>query len=105
MPIRVTVWGENVHEQKNKAVADNYPIGMHGQIAEQHTLFGELGSQAALDGRTIEVNHRSAELRSPLHQRADRPGARPAGRSDHAILIRTDCAQIDPFELLGVQRT
>lgn len=34
MPIRVTVWGENVHEQKNKAVADNYPIGMHGQIAK-----------------------------------------------------------------------
>jgi trehalose utilization protein len=34
MPIRVTVWGENVHEQKNKAVADNYPIGMHGAIAK-----------------------------------------------------------------------
>src|SRR5437868_2626232 len=33
MPIRVTVWGENVHEQKNKAVAENYPSGMHGQIA------------------------------------------------------------------------
>jgi len=33
MPIRVTVWGENVHEQKNKAVAENYPTGMHGQIA------------------------------------------------------------------------
>src|ERR1700759_2363642 len=33
MPIRATVWGENVHEQKNKAVADNYPKGMHGQIA------------------------------------------------------------------------
>ena len=34
MPIRATVWGENVHEQKNKAVADNYPEGMHGQIAK-----------------------------------------------------------------------
>jgi trehalose utilization protein len=34
MPIRVTVWGENVHEQKNQAVADNYPEGMHGQIAK-----------------------------------------------------------------------
>ena len=33
MPIRVTVWGENVHEQKNKIVADNYPTGMHNQIA------------------------------------------------------------------------
>jgi trehalose utilization protein len=38
MSIRVTVWGENVHEQKNKAVAENYPIGMHGQIAK---LIGE----------------------------------------------------------------
>ena len=33
MPIRVTVWGENVHEQKNETVADIYPKGMHGQIA------------------------------------------------------------------------
>jgi trehalose utilization protein len=33
MPIRVTVWGENVHEKKNQAVADNYPRGMHEQIA------------------------------------------------------------------------
>jgi len=33
MPIRATVWGENVHEQKNNAVAENYPKGMHGQIA------------------------------------------------------------------------
>ncbi|KKB10896.1 PalA [Devosia geojensis] len=33
MPIRTLVWGENVHEQKNKVVADNYPEGMHNQIA------------------------------------------------------------------------
>ncbi len=33
MPIRATVWGENVHEQKNAAVAEIYPRGMHGQIA------------------------------------------------------------------------
>ena len=33
MPIRATVWGENVHEQKNKDVAELYPKGMHGQIA------------------------------------------------------------------------
>ena len=25
MTIRVTVWGENVHEQKNKVVAEVYP--------------------------------------------------------------------------------
>ncbi|WLE00753.1 ThuA domain-containing protein (plasmid) [Agrobacterium leguminum] len=34
MPIRATVWGENVHEQKNRAVAENYPSGIHGQIAK-----------------------------------------------------------------------
>ena len=33
MAIRTLVWGENVHEQKNKIVADNYPTGMHNQIA------------------------------------------------------------------------
>ena len=33
MPIRTTVWGENVHEQKNKDVAELYPKVMHGQIA------------------------------------------------------------------------
>jgi trehalose utilization protein len=38
MPIRATVWGENVHEQKDKNVAKLYPIGMHGQIAK---LLGE----------------------------------------------------------------
>lgn len=38
MPIRATVWGENVHEQKNEVVRQNYPNGMHGQIAK---LLGE----------------------------------------------------------------
>ncbi len=33
MTIRVTVWGENVHEQKNKVVAQVYPKTMHGTIA------------------------------------------------------------------------
>jgi len=33
MPIRTLVWGENVHEQKNAIVAENYPQGMHNQIA------------------------------------------------------------------------
>lgn len=32
MSIRVTVWGENVHEHKNKAVAAIYPDGMHNTI-------------------------------------------------------------------------
>lgn len=34
MTIRVTVWGENVHERKNKVVAGVYPNGMHSAIAD-----------------------------------------------------------------------
>ena len=34
MVIRATVWGENVHEQTNEAVAKIYPNGMHTTIAE-----------------------------------------------------------------------
>jgi trehalose utilization protein len=34
MKIRTVVWGENVHEQKNKIVADLYPKGMHACIAD-----------------------------------------------------------------------
>lgn len=34
MPIRVTVWGENVHEKSHKVVSDIYPSGMHGCIAD-----------------------------------------------------------------------
>ena len=35
-PIRVTVWGENFHEQSERdkaAMAERYPDGMHGAIA------------------------------------------------------------------------
>lgn len=32
--IRVTVWGENVHENKNKVVKSIYPDGMHTVIAD-----------------------------------------------------------------------
>lgn len=33
-PIRVTVWGENRHEQLDPDVASRYPDGMHGAVAE-----------------------------------------------------------------------
>src|SRR5438876_189911 len=32
--IRVTVWGENVHERENPLVAKIYPDGMHHTIAD-----------------------------------------------------------------------
>lgn len=34
MAIRTVVWGENVHEKKNKTVAGIYPKGMHWAIAD-----------------------------------------------------------------------
>jgi trehalose utilization protein len=33
-PLRVTVWGENRHEQIEQHVKDRYPTGMHGAVAE-----------------------------------------------------------------------
>ena len=33
-PVRVTVWGENRHEQVEEHVARIYPRGMHGAVAE-----------------------------------------------------------------------
>ena len=32
-PLRVLVWGENVHEQVEPHVRELYPDGMHGAIA------------------------------------------------------------------------
>ncbi|MDB5622737.1 MAG: trehalose utilization protein ThuA [Devosia sp.] len=47
MPIRTLVWGENVHEQKNKIVADNYPEGMHNQIARLLASDGNISTTTA----------------------------------------------------------
>ncbi len=54
MAIRTLVWGENVHEHKNKVVAENYPLGMHGQIAKQ------LSQDPNIEART-------ATLQEPEH--------------------------------------
>ena len=55
-PIRVTVWGENVHEQKMESVRSVYPDGMHAAIAAG---IGELLG----DG----VRTRTATLDQPEH--------------------------------------
>jgi trehalose utilization protein len=47
MTIRVTVWGENLHEHKNPAVRAIYPDGMHTTIANA------LNQDAALRARTV----------------------------------------------------
>ncbi|MDR7275541.1 ThuA domain-containing protein [Catenuloplanes atrovinosus] len=55
-PIRVTVWGENVHEQHEPEVAARYPDGMHGAIAQGITE--KLGDRVAV---------RTATLQEPEH--------------------------------------
>jgi trehalose utilization protein len=56
MPIRVTVWGENVHEQRDESVRAIYPDGMHATIA---------GAIAARLGERVAV--RTATLQEPEH--------------------------------------
>lgn len=45
--IRVTVWGENVHEQKNRVVAGIYPQGMHATIAAALNAAGGIAATTA----------------------------------------------------------
>jgi trehalose utilization protein len=45
MTIRVTVWGENVHEQSSELVRSLYPKGIHGCIAEALTEDPELSAR------------------------------------------------------------
>lgn len=52
--INALVWGENVHEQTNKVVAETYPDGMHGQIAK-------------LLGEDSNISTSTATLRDPEH--------------------------------------
>jgi trehalose utilization protein len=53
-PIRVTVWNEFRHEQKDPKVAEVYPNGIHGAIAEGLNL---------VEG----VEARTATLQEPEH--------------------------------------
>lgn len=55
-PIRVTVWGENVHERTHEEVARVYPRGMHEDIAE--AIRSRLGDRAQV---------RTATLQQPEH--------------------------------------
>ncbi|MBP1805097.1 ThuA domain-containing protein [Rubellimicrobium aerolatum] len=54
MAIRTVVWGENVHEHKNRRVAEVYPQGMHRTIADA------LNADPAIEATT-------ATLQEPEH--------------------------------------
>jgi trehalose utilization protein len=57
MTIRAVVWGENVHERKNRVVAGIYPDGMHATVASALTEGGP--------GEPIEAT--TATLQEPEH--------------------------------------
>ncbi|HYD83914.1 MAG TPA: trehalose utilization protein ThuA, partial [Opitutus sp.] len=54
-PLRVVVWGENVHEHTNEAVRALYPHGMHETIA------------AAVRGLLPAASVTTATLQEPEH--------------------------------------
>lgn len=47
MTIKAVVWGENVHEQTNKVVAEIFPDGMHGVIAAALNAAGGIEATTA----------------------------------------------------------
>lgn len=51
-PIRVTVWGENRHEQLESGVAQRYPDGMHGAVADG--IRAHLGDTARVRTATLD---------------------------------------------------
>ena len=55
-PVRVTVWGENIHEHEKPEVAQHYPSGMHEVIAD---------GLRRLMGEAVQV--RTATLQEPEH--------------------------------------
>ena len=69
-PIRVTVWGENFHENSERdrdMMARLYPEGMHGAIAAGlRELLGDLrfvgGIAAVLDGVGVDRVAEHAEI-------------------------------------------
>ena len=60
-PLRVVVWGENVHEHTNPKVGALYPHGMHAAIAEG--LRGLLPGAAVTTATLQEDEHGLTEDR------------------------------------------
>ena len=59
MAIQVTVWNENIHEQEESAVAERYPNGIHGTIAEHLKANGHNVRTATLDDPKHGLNDRT----------------------------------------------
>ncbi len=64
-PLRITIWNENVHEQKNLVVANIYPSGIHGCIADALRI----DDQVAV--RTANLDEREHGLTSAVLDQTD----------------------------------
>lgn len=51
-PVRVTVWNEHVHEQRDESVKEIYPHGIHGAVVAG--LRDQLGETASIRSATLE---------------------------------------------------
>jgi trehalose utilization protein len=51
-PLRVTIWGENVHEQREEDVRARYPDGMHAAIAQG--IAAQLGDRVRVRTATLD---------------------------------------------------
>ena len=63
--IRVTVWGENVHERKNPTVREIYPDGMHATIADA------IAEEPAFETRTATLEQPEHGLTSAILNQTD----------------------------------
>ncbi|MFN8636001.1 MAG: ThuA domain-containing protein [Chloroflexota bacterium] len=96
-PLRVTVWGENIHEQQRKpGVVKHYPRGMHTTIAE--------GIQELLGDR---VQVRTATLDQPEHGLTDEILASTDvltwwGHAGHALVDDDVVSRVHERVLLGM---
>ena len=100
-PIRVTVWGENVHEREEEPVRALYPEGMHAAIAAG--LTGLLGHRVAV---------RTATLDEPEHGLTDAVlaqtdvltwwGHTAHDRVDDAVVDRVQAAVLGGVGLLAL---
>jgi trehalose utilization protein len=99
--VRVTVWGENVHERQEEDVRARYPRGMHAAIAE---------GIAALLGDRASV--RTATLQEPEHGLTDAVladtdvltwwGHTAHGEVDDAVVDRVHQAVLGGMGLLAL---
>ena len=84
MTIRALVWNENVHERNNPVVAENYPLGIHGQVAGRLDLEIEEPVPRDLGEHVLEERQSGRKLGAPRAIEVQRqPDLRLVGIPDY----------------------